>query len=184
MNGLRLASLADRSEGRRTLPTQIPHMKLLPFFSVFAFTACVTLAADWPQWRGKDRKDHSPDTATLVPWPANGPNRLWLHKEAGAGYSGFSIAAGQLFTMCAKDDAEQVLSLDIKTGERRWLAILDERVYPNKWGDGPRSTPTIDGDRAYALSGNGMLGCLAIKDGAILWKVDLVKDFGGKLQNW
>jgi len=159
-------------------------MKLLRFFFVIAFTAGFTVAADWPQWRGKDRKDHSPDAATLVPWPANGPERLWLYKDAGVGYSGFSIVGGQLFTMCAKDDAEQVLSLDVKTGDKRWMVVLDERVYPNKWGDGPRSTPTIDGDRAYALSGNGTLGCLAVKDGAILWKVDLVKDFGGKLQNW
>jgi outer membrane protein assembly factor BamB len=29
-----------------------------------------------------------------------------------------------------------------------------------------------------------VLGCLAAKDGKILWKTDLVKDLGGKLQDW
>jgi outer membrane protein assembly factor BamB len=159
-------------------------LKSLCLLIVIALTAGFAPAADWPQWRGKNRNDHSPDTATLVPWPENGPERLWLYKDAGIGYSGFSIVNGQLFTMCANDDGEHVLSLDAKTGEKRWLATLDERVYPNRWGDGPRSTPTIDGDRAYALSANGMLGCFSIKDGSVLWKVDVVKDFGGKLPGW
>jgi outer membrane protein assembly factor BamB len=45
-------------------------------------------------------------------------------------------------------------------------------------------TPTIDGDRLYALSASGVLGCLNRADGKVLWKADLVSDFGGKLQSW
>jgi outer membrane protein assembly factor BamB len=86
--------------------------------------------------------------------------------------------------MGAKDGGEHVISLDAQTGAQKWSVPLDNRVYPNNWGDGPRSTPTVDGDLLYTLSANGVLGCLAAKDGKILWKTDLVKDLGGKLQDW
>ena len=68
--------------------------------------AASALAADWPQWRGPDRNDHSPDKSILAPWPAGGPKQNWVFKEAGLGYSGFSIVAGRLYTMGAMDDGE------------------------------------------------------------------------------
>jgi outer membrane protein assembly factor BamB len=141
-------------------------------------------AADWPQWRGANRDDQSPDKSILNPWPAKGPEKQWVFKEAGLGYAGFSVVGDQLFTMGAKDGGEHVISLDDQTGAQKWSVPLDNRVYPNNWGDGPRSTPTVDGDLLYTLSANGVLGCLAAKDGKILWKTDLVKDLGGKLQDW
>ncbi|HEX2749705.1 MAG TPA: PQQ-binding-like beta-propeller repeat protein [Verrucomicrobiales bacterium] len=159
-------------------------MKPFRILSFLTLAASLTFAADWPQWRGKDRQDHSPDASTLVPWPEKGPERLWLYEDAGVGYSGFSIVGDQLFTMGAWDGKEHVLCIDIKTGKKLWATPIDDRIYPNQWGDGPRSTPTIDGDRAYALSANGLLACLTIKDGKEVWKVDLVKDYGGKLQDW
>ncbi len=169
-------------------PTLSPPMKFLrPFLRPFLLLPILTslaAAADWPQWRGKNRDDHSPDAAILNPWPADGPKQLWVYKEGGLGYSGPSIVNGQLFTMGADDGAEQVISLDAKTGAKKWAVKLDDRIYENNWGNGPRCTPTVDGDRVYALSGKGILGCLSIKDGKILWKVDLIADLGGKLQDW
>ncbi len=159
-------------------------MKPLRLFAFLALSASLTFAADWPQWRGKDRQDRSPDSSTLVPWPEKGPEKLWTFDNAGVGYSGFSIVGDKLFTMGAWEGGEHVLCLDIKTGKKLWSSELDNRIYPNQWGDGPRSTPTIDGDRAYAMTANGVLGCLSIADGKVIWKVDMVKDFGGKLQGW
>jgi len=159
-------------------------MKFLRPLLLLPILSTLTAAADWPQWRGKNRDDHSPDTSILNPWPSGGPKQLWVSKEGGLGYAGPSIVAGQLFTMGADDGAEQVISLDAKTGAKKWAVKLDDRIYENNWGNGPRCTPTVDGDRVYALSGKGILGCLSIKDGKILWKVDLIADLGGKLQDW
>lgn len=156
---------------------------ILPFL-LLALAQSILPAADWPQWRGVNRDDHSPDQSILNPWPAKGPVQQWVFKGAGLGYSGFSVVGDQLYTLGAGDEGEQVICLDAGTGKQKWAVPLDERVYPNQWGNGPRSTPTVDGDHLYALSGNGMLGCLSAKDGKILWKSDLVKDLGGKLQNW
>jgi len=38
--------------------------------------------------------------------------------------------------------------------------------------------------KVYALGLNGDLVCLDLKTGRILWRHDLVKDFGGEIPNW
>jgi outer membrane protein assembly factor BamB len=140
-------------------------------------------AADWPQWRGADRAGHSPDTSILAPWPEQGPKQVWLFKDAGVGYSSFSIVGTRLYTMGARKGSEQVICLDATTGKEVWATNLGP-VYENNWGDGPRSTPTVDGEHVYSLSGTGVLACLQARDGKQVWKVDLVKDLGGELQGW
>ena len=146
-------------------------------------TATPLLSADWPQWRGAGRVGHSPDTSILAPWPKSGPKQSWIFKDAGIGYSSFSIVGTRLFTMGARQESEQVICLDATTGKELWATSLGP-VYENNWGDGPRSTPTVDGDHLYALSATGILACLNIKDGTEVWKVDVVKSLGGELQGW
>jgi len=56
--------------------------------------------------------------------------------------------------------------------------------YRNGRGDGPRGTPTIDGERVYALGGNGDLTCLDLRTGETLWHVNLSQDLGGGRPGW
>jgi outer membrane protein assembly factor BamB len=56
--------------------------------------------------------------------------------------------------------------------------------YRNGMGDGPRSTPTIDGSRVYVEGGNGDLACLDAETGRTIWHLNLVKDFGGGRPGW
>jgi outer membrane protein assembly factor BamB len=156
---------------------------LLPASIYLLLATGPLFSADWPQWRGPQRNDISPDATTAKVWPKDGPKQVWVFKNAGLGYSGFSIVGKQLFTMGARDQKEHVVCLDIAKGQELWATPVGP-VYGNQWGDGPRSTPTIDGDRAYALSGTGILSCLGTRDGKIVWQVDLVKDLGGDLQGW
>ena len=155
----------------------------IAFLATAVLTATPLLSADWPQWRGAERVGHSPDTSILAPWPKSGPKQTWVFKDAGVGYSSFSIVGTRLFTMGARQESEQVICLDTTTGKEVWATSLGP-VYENNWGDGPRSTPTVDGDHLYALSATGILACLNIKDGTEVWKVDVVKSLGGELQGW
>ncbi len=139
-------------------------------------------AADWPQFRGADRTDISPETGLLKQWPAEGPKQVWLYKEAGKGYSGFSVVNGWLFTLGTRDEKEVLLALKADTGKEIWATPLAE-ILPNNWGDGPRGTPTVDADRVYALSGKGTLVCASVKDGKILWQKTMA-ELGGKTPGW
>jgi len=153
------------------------------WFSLLLARLAVSLvAADWPQWRGPSRDDVSQETGLQAEWAADGPSRLWLSKEAGLGYSGFSIVGNTLFTMGASDTEDQLIAMNVNDGSTKWITPIGERL-KNGWGDGPRCTPTFDGDRVYALAGRGTLACANAADGSIVWQVEL-KDFGGKVPNW
>jgi outer membrane protein assembly factor BamB len=54
----------------------------------------------------------------------------------------------------------------------------------NDRGSGPRGTPTVDGDRLYALSENGDLACLRAADGTPIWQRNILKDFRGSNIYW
>jgi outer membrane protein assembly factor BamB len=56
--------------------------------------------------------------------------------------------------------------------------------YRNGQGDGPRGTPTVDGNVLYAEGGNGDVTCLDVATGKTIWHVNLVEDFGGNRPGW
>lgn len=56
--------------------------------------------------------------------------------------------------------------------------------YRNGMGDGPRGTPTIDGEFVYAEGGNGDMTCLEAATGKTVWHVNLSRDFGGGQPGW
>ncbi|TDU81194.1 putative pyrroloquinoline-quinone binding quinoprotein [Prosthecobacter fusiformis] len=153
----------------------------------FLFPACLLIsltaqAADWPTFRGADRKDISSETGLLKKWPANGPKLAWLNEDAGLGYAGYSIVGGTLYTLGARDAVEYVIAIDTATGKEKWSAEAGA-LLTNGWGDGPRSTPTVDGDKIYALCGKGTLVCLNAADGKEIWRVTM-DSLGGKVPGW
>jgi outer membrane protein assembly factor BamB len=73
--------------------------------------------------------------------------------------------------------------MDTSTGKDRWRTTLGPTFKNPPWGDGPRSTPTVDGDRLYVIRGGGGLHCLDAKSGKIVWSKDFRKDFQGQLMS-
>jgi outer membrane protein assembly factor BamB len=139
--------------------------------------------ASWPQWRGPNRDGVSKETGLLKQWPAEGPALLWKATGAGRGYSSFSVANGRLYTMGLRGDREFVIAFDIATGKEAW-STAHGSAFRNDRGDGPRGTPTIDGDRLYALGGSGDLSCMEAKTGKIVWSKNVLKEFGGSNIQW
>ncbi|MDY7092700.1 MAG: PQQ-binding-like beta-propeller repeat protein [Acidobacteriota bacterium] len=136
-------------------------------------------AAQWPQWRGPDRDGKAPDQGLLTSWPEGGPPLLLTATGLGAGYSSVSVSDGKIFTLGDLENGQHVFAIDAASGEILWKTHLGAA-----WDDrfpGPRSTPTIDGDTLYALGTEGDLVSLSVADGKVLWKKNLVKDFGGQL---
>ncbi len=56
--------------------------------------------------------------------------------------------------------------------------------YRNGMGNGPRGTPTIDGERVYTIGGNGDVTCLEATTGKTIWHVRLSDDLGGGRPGW
>ena len=145
--------------------------------------AMAQTAALWPQWRGPNRDGVSKETGLLKQWPADGPPLVWKAAGAGRGYSSFSIADGKLYTMGLRGDREYVVAFDVATGKEAW-ATPHGSAFRNDRGDGPRGTPTVDGDRVYALGGSGDLSALDARTGKIVWSKNVLKAFGGENITW
>jgi outer membrane protein assembly factor BamB len=139
--------------------------------------------ADWPQWRGPNRDGISKETGLLKQWPENGPPLVWKAKGAGGGYSSLAVSNGRIYTLGLRGKSEFVVAFDVASGKEVW-ATAHGGAFRNDRGDGPRGTPTVDGDRVYALGGDGDLSCLEAKTGKIVWTLNVLQKFGGSNIQW
>jgi outer membrane protein assembly factor BamB len=144
------------------------------------------LAADWPQWQGPDRDNVSKDTGLLKAWPKDGPKLLWTYESTGVGFSGPAVVGDRLYILGDRQGTEYVLALDVESGKETWAAEVGPYLSTGsteKYGIGPRGTPTVDGDRIYALGSQGTLVCVSTGDGKVQWKVSLPQDLGGQMMS-
>jgi outer membrane protein assembly factor BamB len=136
---------------------------------------------DWPQWRGPNRDGISAASGLLKSWPKEGPPVAWKGTGLGVGFSSVSIAGDRVYTMGDLDDACYLFAVNRDNGEIVWKTKVG-RTGGNY--EGPRSTPTVDGNRVYALGQFGDLVCCDSKNGDIVWQKNLPKDFRGRAGGW
>ena len=151
------------------------------YYLLIAVVLCFSSAhADWPQWLGPNRTGISSETGLLTTWAKDGPAVVW-QQELGEGFSGISVADGWIYTMFSAGEAEFVICLNEETGEEIWRFKTGDKYYERQGGNGPRSQPTVDGDRVFVLSAEGWLYALNAKDGKKLWLVDLYDGLGSRV---
>lgn len=156
---------------------------VVPLLISATLTGCAQRAvSDWPQWRGPQRTDISDETGLLGEWPPEGPKLLWKVEDCGVGFSGPAVVGNTLYTLGARGDVEQLFARDLQSGEERWTLDVGE-VFEIARGNGPRCTPTVVGDRVYALGAHGNLVCARTTSGELLWNVSLL-DLGGSPPKW
>ncbi len=164
---------------------------LLTLILIGAASACSapapapqTAKFDWPQWRGPDRTDVSRETGLLAAWPEGGPRLLWTFKEAGIGMSGFAVVGDRLYTMGALEGTEFLYAIDLNTRQKVWSAEVGP-LFVNNWCDGPRGTPTVDGNLIFGIGGQGNLVCVDARTGKKIWSKGLKTDLGGnQMSGW
>ena len=138
-------------------------------------------AADYPQWRGPDRDGVLKETGLLKEWPDGGPELLWSAQDLGKGFSSPSIANGVIYVTGMVDKVESLSALDID-GNLKWTKEYG-KAYTESYPDA-RTTPTIDGDSVYVISGSGEVVCFDAASGDIKWSVAAFDKFEGKHGSW
>ena len=139
-------------------------------------------ALDWPQFRGPNRDGVSAETGFARAWPAEGLRVVW-RRPIGEGFSGISAVGDRLYTMDSDATTEYVVALEAGTGKEVWRVAAGPKLL-DSMGNGPRTTPTLDAGRVYAMGSHGRLVALNAADGAELWRVELTEAFGAKRPNW
>lgn len=132
----------------------------------------------WPQWRGPNRDGVASEKALLKTWSDKGPPLAWKLGGLGEGYSSVAVADGKILTLGKRGGEEFLVSISDDEHKELWATRLGK-----PWGDGPRGTPTIDGDRVYAIGPFGDLICVKTSDGKEVWRKNFSKDFGGKMMS-
>ena len=144
-------------------------------------------ADDWPQWRGVDRDGVWTETGIVERFPGAGLHVTWRVPIRG-GFAGPAVADGRVFVLDYEetpgsrtmDGRERLLALDEETGAVLWSQSWPA-TYRNihwKFANGPRTPPTVAGNRVYVLGAAGMLSCLDVEVGDVVWQVDTVVEYG------
>ncbi len=144
-----------------------------------------SVRAQWDQWGGPTR-DFSVASGNLSEkWAADGPRRIW-ERPLGEGYSTIVSDGKLLYTMYRVEGDEFTVGLDAKNGETVWEHKNAAPVDADRstYGPGPYATPLIVGDRLYSVGTNSVLHCFEKNSGKVLWKHDLIADFGSKIQGF
>lgn len=134
--------------------------------------------ADWPNFLGPQRNGVSAETGLLPSWPEEGPPVVW-ERDIGEGYGAPVVAQGRLVNFHRIGDEEIIECVNARDGaETRW-----KHAYPTQYVDqygyngGPRSSPTIVGDRVYTYGAEGVLTCVEFDTGKRVWQRPVNAEF-------
>lgn len=137
-------------------------------------------ARDYPQFLGPHRNATLDGPMLARDWSVRPPQERWRIR-VGAGWSSFAVVGDLAITQEQRGKDETVIAYSLGEGEIRW-----SHAYPAFYssviaGDGPRATPTVDDRRVYTLGSTGVLSCLGLADGNLVWQRDIVAENGATL---
>ena len=126
------------------------------------------------QFLGSDRNGVVTNQEFAVEWGKQLPTLLWKI-PIGAGWSSFVVSHGLAITLEQIDDQESITALELTTGKIVWRLTTPGRHTQVMGGLGPRSTPTIHKDKVIAQSAMGIVSCVELQTGKLVWQQDLLK---------
>jgi len=133
--------------------------------------AQATPAVDYPGFLGTDRCGIVAGVQLERDWSAHPPQLLW-RQPVGLGWSSFAIKGPRAVTQEQRGENELVVCYELATGRTLWMHTNRVRFNEKMGGDGPRATPSIAGDKVFALGATGILDCLELADGKSVWSHD------------
>jgi outer membrane protein assembly factor BamB len=131
---------------------------------------------DWPAFLGPTGDSRSGETGIVTDW-SNGLKVLW-HRELGLSYGMPTISRGRLFQFDGLPGRARLVCMESETGKELWhfdYASDYQDLY--RYENGPRCSPVVDDDRVYIYGAEGMLHCLDVRDGSLVWKLDTIARF-------
>jgi outer membrane protein assembly factor BamB len=146
----------------------------------------VSIADDWPQWRGPSRDGKWNESGLRSQLP-DGQLPLDWSVEIGPGYTGPTVSNGRVYAMDrqAKDRnaEERVLCFESATGKSLWTHtyVADYKI---SYTAGPRASVTIHDGKAYAVGAMGHFHCLDAATGDVIWHRDLQADYDIQMPIW
>jgi outer membrane protein assembly factor BamB len=102
----------------------------------------------------------------------------------GEGFAGSAIAGARALTLEQDGANESVVCRDLFTGTTQWAHKYPARYENPVGGTGPRTTPTVASERVFTMGATGLLHCLELATGRVVWQRDTLADAGAKCPDW
>ena len=137
---------------------------------------------DWAQFLGPNRDSISTETGISKDW-SGGKLKLNWTLPVGEGYAIGSVSDGKYFhfdvTEGEKGNIARLRCVDLQTADVNWTFSAPSD-YEDLYGfdSGPRTSPLIHDGRIYLYGVEGMLWCLDVATGDLLWEVNTIERFG------
>ncbi len=134
------------------------------------------------QYRGPNRDGVYENDKKIKLWQSDAPREVWK-TPIGDGFSAIVFSGKLMYTMFAgdgEDSTEYIAAFDPKSAREKWRYAVG-KMFSDPFGNGPRATPTIDGNMIYALGSMGELHALNKKNGKLAWKASFVEKFESRV---
>jgi len=142
--------------------------------------ASVSLAQDWPAWRGPTLDGHAPKTASgqvPVTW-TDTQNVAWRASVPGKGHASPIVVAGSVFLLTHEEQHQTIclLKYNAQNGVPMGKLVLHRGVVPPSYLHNKNtiasSTPSSDGKAVYVLAqvGDAIYASAVSVQGQLLWQ--------------
>ncbi len=138
---------------------------------------------NFPQFLGPDRNGILAGPRFETNWTAHPPQLIWRQK-VGEAWSAFAVVGNICVTQEQRGENECVVARELSSGKELWLHSDKARFNNIVAGEGPRGTPTVVSNRVFTCGGTGILNCLDLATGKLLWNQNLLTVNGGKIPDW
>lgn len=152
------------------------------FSVIIAVSACAQESnTEIKDWRGENRSGVYNESNLLKTWPEGGPELLWAIEGLGDGYSSVTVANNTIYTTAKNDKNDNLIALSLD-GKEKWRT--DVGAAWNKSFDHSRTSPTVENNRVYTISGLGHITCTDANTGKVIWTIDGYTKFEGECGTW
>lgn len=143
-----------------------------------------SLPGSWPRFRGPDLDNVFKEPVSLArAWPSDGPRKLWTVK-LGEGHAGPAIANSRVYVLdydqAAKADTLRCFAL--ADGRELWRTAYPVTIKRNHGMS--RTVPTVSGKYVVTIGPKCHVMCCDATTGRMLWKIDMVQQWGTTVPQW
>ena len=137
----------------------------------------------YPQFLGPDRIPVVTGLTLERDWSVYAPRQIWK-QNIGKGWSAFAIQANRAVTQEQRGKHELVVCYNLVSGDMLWHHADKARYETALARVGPRATPTISQNRVYTLGATGILNCLDLNTGNLVWQKNIAEDNNAEMPRW
>ena len=138
--------------------------------------------AAWPDWRGHNRLGQAP---TLPRQLSEKLQKIWSAKLTGPAVAGPAATVNRVIVPDKIQSGTHDLFRCLNTADGSEVWRLEyEADRELDYSNSPRATPVIHEGLVYLHGALGDLHCVQLDTGAVVWRTNFYREYGGKLLAW